>query len=352
MTPLKRQARLLRPAALACAALLAGCMQAGITPGSSAAAPTPDTPEAHVAKARQIAGQDLGNLMRLCQAQPAERGKPSPEADEGLRKLIARPAPAPMQVFDNLYFVGGDWSSAWVLKTSAGLILLDALNNTAEVQELVEGGMRKLGLDPAELKYIVVSHGHGDHYGGARYLAGKYKARVVASDADWNMMHGKLEFESAAWDPPPARDISVGDGQTLTLGDTTITFMVTSGHTLGTLSPMFDVRTGGRTHKAVLWGGTSFNFGKDFSRLASYVENTERVRLLAARLPIEVMVSNHAEWDGSILKMNAMRTLSPGAPHPFVIGTTGVARSMQVMGECARAQSLRFGFDSLTRELH
>ncbi|MGZ5269554.1 MAG: MBL fold metallo-hydrolase [Ramlibacter sp.] len=264
--------------------------------------------------------------------------------DEGLRKLIARPAPPPMQVFDNLFFVGGDWVSAWVVKTSAGLILIDALNNADEARPLIEGGMAKLGLDPRQIKYIVVTHGHGDHYGGASYLAGKYGAHVVASEADWNMMHGTLEFNSAAWGPPPPRDMAVRDGDKLTLGDTTLTFYVTTGHTLGTLSLVFDVREGGRTHHALLWGGTSFNFGKDFSRLESYSANTERMRELAARMPIDVLLSNHSEWDGSIIKMNAMRAGGAGRSNAFVIGPQGVGRSMQVMGECARAQAGRFGY--------
>jgi metallo-beta-lactamase class B len=325
----------------ALAVFLGGCAQPASAPSSAASREPVD---AHVERARRLAGEDLRNLMRLCQPQPAERATPSATMDEGLRKLIARPAPPPMQVFDNLYFVGGDWVSAWVVKTSAGLILIDALNNADEARPLIEGGMGRLGLDPRQIKYIVVTHGHGDHYGGAAYLAGKYGARVVASEADWNMMHGNLEFNSAAWGPPPARDLVVRDGEQLTLGDTTLTFYVTTGHTLGTLSLAFDVKSGSRSHHALLWGGTSFNFGKDFSRLESYAANTERMRELAARMPIDVLLSNHSEWDGSIVKMNAMRAGGASAPNAFVIGPEGVGRSMQVMGECARAQAGRFGY--------
>ena len=331
----------LRAGAFGFAAMLAGCVQPAMAPQ---AASNPSTVEAHVERARQLAGEDLRHLMRLCQAQPAERAKPSAAMDEGLKRLIAKPAPPPMQVFDNLYFVGGDWVSAWILKTSAGLVLIDALNNADEARDLIEGGMAKLGLDPRQLKTIIVTHGHGDHYGGARYLVGKYRPRVVASEADWNMMAGTLEFDSAAWDRPPARDVSVREGETMTLGDTTLTYYVTTGHTLGTLSLVFDVRAGGRTHRALRWGGTSFNFGKDFSRLASYTENTERMRKLAASQPIDVMLSNHPEWDGSIAKMNALRAGGAGAPNPFVTGPQGVGRAMQVMGECARAQAGRFGY--------
>lgn len=332
--------RTLLRSTLALTLLIAACAQTNLPIGPVA---SPASVEAHVARAQQLAGDDLKNLMRLCQPQPAERATPSDAMDEGLRKLIARPAPPPMQVFDNLYYVGGDWVSAWVLKTSDGLVLIDALNNAEEAQALIEGGMARLGLDPRQIKSIVITHGHGDHYGGAKYLAEKYRARVIASDADWNMMHGTLEFDSKAWGPAPARDIGISkDGQRMTFGDTAMTFYITSGHTLGTLSPMFDVRSGGRTYRALLWGGTSFNFGNDYSRLVSYAGNTERMREFATRMPIDVLLSNHSDWDGSITKMNANRAAGPGARNAFVTGPEVVSRSFQVMGECARAQSDRF----------
>src|SRR5438128_2313277 len=108
---------------LAFTALLAACAQTNVPIGPAA---SPASVEAHVARAQQLAGDDLTNLMKLCQPQPAERSAPSAAMDEGLRKLIARPAPPPMQVFDNLYFVGADWVSAWLLRTSEGFVLIDA----------------------------------------------------------------------------------------------------------------------------------------------------------------------------------------------------------------------------------
>lgn len=331
-------------APLALASLLLAACAGPVAMTAPTTQPSPATVQAHVDRARSLAGTDLQALIRLCDPQPAQRAPRGPQADENLRRLIARHAPPPMRAFDNLYYVGSDWVSAWVLQTSQGLILIDALNHEDEARELIEGGLAKLGLDARQLKYIVVTHGHGDHYGGASYLARKYGARVVASETDWHMMHTQLEFTSAVWGPVPARDISVKDGDRLTLGDTTLTLYVTPGHSPGTLSPVFDVREGGRTHKAILWGGTSFNFGNDQPRLASYAEATDRMRRLAMQLPIEVMLSNHSSFDNSIPKMKAIADAGGvgKGPNPFVSGPQVVDRALNVMGECARAQSDRF----------
>jgi metallo-beta-lactamase class B len=152
--------------------------------------------------------------------------------------------------------VGAAWAAAWALQTSDGVILLDALNNAAEAATLIEGGMKHVGLDPASIKTLVVSHAHGDHYGGAPYLIERYHPRVVMSERDWTMIETRLEFASPLWGAPPKRDQSVNDGDRVTLGDTTVTLYLTQA-TMGTLTPVFDVKDGATTHRAMLWGGTA-----------------------------------------------------------------------------------------------
>ncbi len=254
---------------LAAAAALTACATRAPAPTTQA------TVDAHVAKATAIAGDDLKGLMPVCNPQPAVRPS-GPAIEQLLQRWISAPPPEPGQAFDNLYYVGSGAVSAWVLKSSAGLILIDAMNNALEASALIEGGMRKLGLDPAQIKYIVVTHGHGDHYGGAAMLAEKYKARVVASAIDWQMMESGLEFDSPQWSRPPKRDIAVNDGDTLKLGDTTLTLYVTPGHTLGTLSPVIELKSGGRTHRAMLWGGTGFNFPHVPERFTAYSDSALR----------------------------------------------------------------------------
>jgi metallo-beta-lactamase class B len=107
-----------------------------------------------------------------------------------------------LKVFDNVYFVGTKWVSAWAITTYDGIILIDALNNDAEAERFITGGLRKLGLDPAQIKYLVISHAHGDHYGGARHLVEKYHPRVVMSEVDWGEPEKPvLQFDNALRGP-------------------------------------------------------------------------------------------------------------------------------------------------------
>ena len=153
---------------------------------------------------------------------------------------------------------------------------------------------------------------------------------------------GVLEFPYKDWMSPPKRDRVVKDGETLTLGDTTMTFYVTPGHTLGTLSPVFNVTSGGSPHTVMLWGGTAFNFGKEVPRLETYIAATDRMAGLARSLPVDVLISNHPGYDGSLAKAKLRAERGAQGPNPFVIGPAAVERSLQVMGTCAKAQRDRF----------
>ncbi len=146
------------------------------------------------------------------------------------------------------------------LTTSQGIILIDTLNNPREAETFIEGGLRQLGLDPTQIKYIVITHGHADHHGGAQYLADKFKAEMVMSEADWAFLEGP-QAPQAQPDrgPIPKRGRAVKDGDRLTLGDTTIELYVTPPHTPGTLSLIFPLKDGAMSHVGGLWGGTGFD---------------------------------------------------------------------------------------------
>src|SRR5690606_21765916 len=90
----------------------------------------------------------------------------------------------PAKVFD-LYFLGQTVFSVWALRTSEGIILVDAIFDYSVEAEVIDA-LRKLGIDPAEIRYVIISHAHADHSGGAAILQ-RHGARVVMSEADWDL---------------------------------------------------------------------------------------------------------------------------------------------------------------------
>ena len=204
-----------------------------------------DSVEAHVAAAKAAAGQEHTAVFNsLCAA-------PAPVPQQAQQPATPRPAPAgppprtqwhaePAKVFDNLYYLGQTEYSAWAVTTSDGIIVVDTLFDYSVEDEIVNG-LTTLGLDPYKIKYVLVSHGHIDHVGGARLLQERFSARVIMSAADWDLV-GR---STAAW-PKPRRDMVATDGQQLTVGDTTLTMYLTPGHTPGTISTLIPVKDQGR----------------------------------------------------------------------------------------------------------
>jgi len=334
--------------------LLAGIAAAAMaTMLVHAQAPAPLSPavERHIQTAKVAAGTDHAGLFQavcdtarsvIAAANAPPRaggpGRPSTPLGTGGRRAGGPPPPParetwhaePVKVFDNLYFLGMTEYSVWAVTTSQGIILLDAIYDYS-IEDEVVGGMKKLGLDPAQIKYVMVSHGHLDHAGGAKFLQERFGARLLMTPDDYDL----LDQQNPPW--KPKRDMIVTDGQQLTLGDTTLTFYVTPGHTEGTISTIIPVRDGAARHVAAEWGGTLFNFGPIRPRLQAYANSAARFRDIAAKAGADVILSNHTVYDGSKTKLPAVQARTPGQPHPYVVGPDVVQRYLTVVEECAQA---------------
>src|SRR5256885_2523424 len=319
-------------------------MASGIGAAGARAQSSGSLAEAHVAAAKAAAGKDFaGVVSRICAeaVPPATPSTPRPAAPRP-----AGPPPRsewhaePVKVFDNLYFLGQTEYSVWAVTTTAGVILLDSIFDYSVDDEVV-GGMKKLGLDPATIKYVVISHGHSDHSGGAKYLQDRFNAHVLLAAADWDLLDRSNGTK-------PRRDMVATDGQKLTLGDTTITLYNTPGHTLGTLSTVIPVKDNGTPHVAVSWGGTAFNWmanGVAYITpdrpvsfwFETYSASARRFKEIAAKAGADVLISNHTIFDGSKTKIPALERRKPGDPNPYVIGQSSVQRYLTVVDECAQA---------------
>lgn len=305
--------------------------------------------ESHAAAGAR-AGENFPGLVDLCDLDRrlivAGQREPGSAATRPERPgRAALPPLAPMQVFDNLYFVGNRQVSAWVLGTPQGYILIDAMNTDNQAKTIVEAGMLKLGIDPQKLKYLVITHAHGDHYGGQNYFTTTYGPRVVMSDADWSVLEDPAQrIENPRWGPRPTRDVVIKDGETLSVPGTSMKIYVTPGHTPGTISLIFPVYDKGKPHKAALWGGTGFNFGPDEARLRQYADSATRFGKISAAEGVDVFLSNHPNRDSGIEKMELLAQRGPDDANAFVMGERALD-AFNVFRECALAQAERVKSD-------
>jgi metallo-beta-lactamase class B len=313
--------------------------------------------DAHIGTAKAAAGQDFrGTFVNLCLpggapgggargggggrgAGPAARGAaPAAPATPDRAGWYA----SPYKVFDNLYWLGTRQHSSWALRTSAGLIIIDTNFAWATQPEIIDG-LTKLGLNPSDIKYVIISHAHGDHDQGAAELQAKYGAKVVMGAADWD---STLQRPATAAGGVPKRDVSIGpEGTKITLGDTTVTVVSTPGHTPGTLSYVFPVKDSGRTVMVAYSGGTLTGaFGTDGSRWDEYIASQKKIAKAAADAGASVILSNHSEYDGAYTKARlAGLKREVGEENPFIVGADSVQRYFTVMTECALASKLRVG---------
>jgi len=175
-------------------------------------------------------------------AQTAKKEELSESYRGSQKNNVAFQKVPPIKVFDNLYYVGPGFVSVWLISTPQGAILID----TAEepyVDHVIDS-IKKSGFALSDIKYIVLSHGHLDHFGGAARIQELSGARVAALEEDWALMERAAKApgrNNSAPPPIPKRDMVVKEGDTLTLGGTTLKFYKHPGHTAGSLSAEFTV---------------------------------------------------------------------------------------------------------------
>ena len=223
------------------------------------------------------------------------------------RKWYAEPA----RVFDDLFFLGQTAFSVWGLRTKDGIILVDSIFDYSVEAEVIEG-LRKLGIDPAEIRYVIISHAHVDHSGGAGILQ-QHGARVVMSEADWQL------YEKGNDKIKAKRDIVATDGMPITLGGATVRVYLTPGHTHGTISTVLPVHDNGKPHVAALWGGTLFNFRDSpddprDARLKVYAESAAKFRAVTRAAGADILLSNHTAYDGTTVKLPGLAGRKAGQP--------------------------------------
>ncbi|KAA6465016.1 subclass B3 metallo-beta-lactamase [Acidobacteria bacterium AB60] len=225
----------------------------------------------------------------------------------------------PRRIVGNIYYVGSNMISSFLIATPQGAILLDT--GTAQMLPQVERNIERLGFHPADVKLLLNTHAHFDHCGGFAAFKRQTGAAVVASQLDGELMQrgGKGDFywgDELAYEPVKP-DRSVKDGDTVELGGVTLTAHLTPGHTKGCTSWSMQTIEGGRPYNVLFLCGLTVSPYKltNNDRYPNIVNDARSSLKKLQQMHVDVLLASHAFWFD--LENKAARQ-TDGGPNPFV----------------------------------
>ena len=223
--------------------------------------------------------------------------------------------------FDQAAFIGNPCVCCFIIETSEGLILIDCMWPGEEHLDMIHEGIKVLGYEMKDLKVILLTHGHPDHYGSADVLRAESGAKIYMSKIDYDFARGP---QKGPFDPMSFEvDGFLEDGQDVTLGDMTVHCVWTPGHTPGCMSFIIPVTDEGRKHNLALWGGTGLLLESDKQ---VYLESVEKFAAVCDQYGVDAEVSNHPFVDNGIERLEVIRNICNGVANPFVIGRDAYKR--------------------------
>ena len=215
------------------------------------------------------------------------------------------------KIAGNLYWVGTADLAVYLINTPEGNILINS--DFPEDVPLIRKSIEQLGFKYADTKMLLSSHAHGDHDAATGIIQKETGARVMVMDGD------VAEVESTRPGRPGARvDRVLHDGDTVTLGGSTLTAHLTAGHTKGCTTWTMQVNESGRRLNAVIIGSPNVNAGtalvsnKNYPQIAQDYVKTFKV---LKSLPVDLFLGAHGAYFGMLAKYDRLKT---GGANPFI----------------------------------
>lgn len=235
----------------------------------------------------------------------------------------------PFRIFGNVWYVGDDWVCVHLIDTGDGLLLIDCGNIGATA--MLVNAIWEAGFNPADVKWLVLSHGHLDHIGGAAFFRNMFGTKIYlgAPDAKMYREHPELSFIQDAGNVSEALvmpDVEINDGDVIRFGNTDVWFYLSPGHTMGVISCFFDAHEGEKTVRCGYYGGFGFNtLQKDYlieigdpeyKTRQIYLDSLARAR----EQKVDLFLGNHC-INNDTLGRREKQLENPDGPNPFLDDT-------------------------------
>jgi metallo-beta-lactamase class B len=225
----------------------------------------------------------------------------------------------PHRIADRLYYVGSKGLASYLVTTSKGHILINS--SFERTLPIIRGNVEKLGFKFADIKILLGSHAHSDHVEGHGLIKEQTGARVEVMRGDDQVIAsgGKGQYlYKEGWRPCPV-DRVLKDGDTVVLGEVTLTARHTPGHTRGCTTWTLPVTDAGKTLNVVIIGSPNVNPGyqlitnRDYPEIAD--DYTKTFRLLKS-LPCDIFLGAHGNYYGMEAKI--ARLQKDPKTNPFI----------------------------------
>jgi metallo-beta-lactamase class B len=210
----------------------------------------------------------------------------------------------PHKIVGNVYYVGTKTLSSFLIVTPQGNILMDSTyeRNVRTIQKSVE----QLGFKFSDTKILLGNHAHGDHMEGDALLKELTGAQVVSMAEDVPALKA---MKPGGKEHPVDRIIH--DGDTVNLGDATLTAHLTAGHTRGATTWTMPVTDAGKTYQVVFYS----SLRPPTVLTAPVIDEFNHSFAVVRTLPCDVPLGDHPAEYGMTEKY---AKLKPGAPNPFI----------------------------------
>jgi metallo-beta-lactamase class B len=227
----------------------------------------------------------------------------------------------PFRIIGNIYYVGANDITSYLIVTPAGMILIDG--GYVETAPMIRANIAELGFDIHDVKILLNSHAHFDHAGGLAALKRASGAEFYASAADLPMLaRGGVDdpqFGDRFLFPPIEADHVVRDGDRITLGDTTLVAHITPGHTKGCTTWTMSTTDQQKRYNVVFVCSASVPSEYNVVTNPKYLNaaaDYRRTFAILSKLPCDVFLGSHASFFNLSEKRTALAKSRD--PNPFV----------------------------------